>query len=474
MLFKLSQDFVIDTDSAPWKTEGLRIGLWGGPGSGKSSTAALFAEQFLSQGGTVVIFEPRAEYHTLKEKWDVVVCGGPYAKDIDFVASSPGTYAKAVVERGVSIVFYTTDVEDEAKLIEFVSRFLHYLLKYNEVVKRPIMLIIEETHEQAPSSTKGRVSPPWVFSRMIKAFKTTCVDARKLNIVPIALSPRPQEVNFTIRQLCNLNFYGKFSPQDVHYIESQCLKYYEHSFYKGRDLLDLKTGQFAIITSGQALPLQTITQPRLTKHGAETPKLTYITPHKEETKNAVTDLVKTISEALERERQEQSELDKLKSEHRTLQKEFEELSKDHEQLKLQAETLGKITIQTPAPKAEDVTFIDKVKSDTIAECAKEHQRTLLSIRNEIIDVFNQYTEQPKLPLPESSDIYKIWEPKMPSPCARRIFKFLLTNKGAKYTKAQIGVSLGYKVNTGTFNSALSFLRRNSLIKTEGNLVWVGD
>jgi len=354
--FRLSETFVIDTDSPPWKTEGLRIGLWGGSGSGKSSTAALFAEQFLTQGGTVVIFEPRAEYHTLKEKWDIVVCGGPYAKDIDFIPTSPSTYAKAVIEQGVSVVFYTTDVEDETKLIEFISRFLYYLLKYNETVKRPIMLIVEETHEYAPMSTKGRVSPPWVFSRMIKSFKTASIDARKLNIVPIALSPRPQEVNFTIRQLCNLTFYGKFSPQDVHYIESQCLKYYDHSFYRGKDLLDLNTGQFAVITSGQTLPLQTITQPRLTKHGAETPKLTYIAPHKEETKNAVDSLTKTITDALERERQEETELERVKKQLADAIKDSEEKDSRIRELETALTVAGKLKVEMPpAPAQKPVT-----------------------------------------------------------------------------------------------------------------------
>jgi hypothetical protein len=467
MKFRLSSTFAIDTDLAPWKTEGLRIGLWGGSGCGKSNTAALFAEQFLSQGGTVVIFEPRAEYHTLKEKWDVVVCGGPYAKDIDFIPSSPATYAKAVVEQGVSIIFYTTDVEDETKLIEFISRFLHYLLKYNEEVKRPIMLIVEETDEYAPISTKGRVSPPWVFSRMIKAFKTASRDARKLNIVPIAISPRPQEINFTIRQLCNLTFYGKFAPQDIHYIESQCLKYYEHSFYTGNDLLDLQTGQFAVITSGQTLPLQTITQPRLTKHGAETPKLTYIAPHKEETKKAVTDLTETIQKALEKERLEESELQKLQQRFKTVVDQYEKLAKEHEQLKLQAETLGKIKVEGTWSYVSPAEY-ETVKAER-DKLQKDLETIVDDIKQGILAVFNNYeTAPPSKPTP---NLYPIWEPKMPSPCARKLFRFLLDNAEAKFTKSELGVKTGYSPNSGGFNNAISFLKRNNLIKYDGRFVW---
>jgi hypothetical protein len=60
---------------------------------------------------------------------------------------------------------------------------------------------------------------------------------------------------------------------------------------------------------------------------------------------------------------------------------------------------------------------------------------------------------------------------MPSLCAKRIFKHLLDNKGAKYTKAQIGVILGYKTSSGTFNGAIAFLKQNNLIQTDGKYLW---
>jgi ABC-type transport system involved in cytochrome bd biosynthesis fused ATPase/permease subunit len=67
MRFRFSEDFVIDTDQEPWCREGLRVTMLGGPGSGKSWNNSLLAEQFLTQGGTVVIFQPRNEHYTLKE-----------------------------------------------------------------------------------------------------------------------------------------------------------------------------------------------------------------------------------------------------------------------------------------------------------------------------------------------------------------------------------------------------------------------
>lgn len=472
MKFKLSSTFIIDTDLAPWNTEGLRIGLWGGSGSGKSSTAAILAEQFLSQGGILVVFEPRAEYQTLKEKFDVVVCGGPYGKDIDFVASSPATYAKAVVEEGVSIIFYTSDVEDETKLVEFISRFLYYLLKYNEVARRPIMVLTEETEEYAPMSTRGRASPPWVFSRMIRQFRVLERDARKLNIVPVSLSPRPQEISFSIRQLCNLTLFGKFSAQDATYVDRECLKPLRDKGLKAdkKDLLGLESpGDFLVIHT--RVETISVTEPRMTRHGAVTPKLEYTAPRTEETEKAVTDLTGTIQKALEKERLEESELEKEREKAKKLAETVDTQTKEIERLKQTVETLGTIKIETPQPqvptKPEMDTgkvrnFLEGLKGELIETCDKE------------ADVFLGKTHTIKeIPTADTEKIYNIWAPKMPGKCARKIFRFLLDNKGAKYTKPQLAVQLGYK-NTkgGVWAEAFRFLKQNNLVSHDGRYWWV--
>ena len=471
MQFKLSPSFDIDTEKAPWETEGLRIGIWGGSGSGKSSTAALFAEQFLSQSGVLVVFEPRAEYHTLKEKFDVVVCGGPYGKDLEFVPSSPATYAKAVVTQGVSIIFYTSDVEDETKLIEFVSKFIYYLLKYNEVAKRPIMLITEETEEYAPFNTKGRVSPPWVFSRMIRQFKTASRDARKLNIVVINISPRPQEVNFTIRQLCNLTLFGKFSPQDAGYVDRECLKPFREkgvSSYKGADLLDLKTGQFAVIKSGKSIPLETITEKRLTTHGAVTPKLKYTAPRTEMTQKAVTALTQTIEKALEKERREQSELDKAKQKAKDLENTVTSQKKKIDQLQTALEVAGKIKIERPSA---EVTYVRSKKDVEAINKIRELAEALWDVSLQLGKESLELTKEAPPPTPKPSpNLYEVWEHKIPYKSGKRILKLLLDHAGTKFTKNEIARNLGYQ-QSGSFNSAISFLKRNHLIKVEGDFLW---
>jgi len=50
MKFQFSDSFIINSKIEPWSIEGLRVCFFGGSGSGKSWTAALFIEQWLDQG----------------------------------------------------------------------------------------------------------------------------------------------------------------------------------------------------------------------------------------------------------------------------------------------------------------------------------------------------------------------------------------------------------------------------------------
>ncbi|MEM2569244.1 MAG: DUF87 domain-containing protein [Candidatus Bathyarchaeia archaeon] len=456
MKFKLSDDFVIDSDEKPWSVEGLRLCIFGGAGSGKSWTAALIAEQFLSQGGTVVIFEPRAEYHTLKElKGDLVVLGGAYSKDLDFIPAYPSTYAKAIVERGISMVFYTSDVEDEEKLIGFSSKLIHYILKYQEEHKRPLLIILEEAQEYIPRSPSGHVAPSWVYSRMIKAFKDCFLQGRKLNVAMIAVSPRPQEINFSARQLANLTLYGKFGAQDLSYIDKECLKWYRERGLNisAKDLMNLDTGEFLVIGGAEARIIH-VTEPRKTTHGAITPELKAVAPRKAETKVAINELAESIRKALEKEALEESEIQKAKKRIMELEDELRKSSERIKILESQVEMLSKIKVETPTP-------IDTSLVSAISEIHSICERIL----NQIPPPATAETKN------KEDSTYQLWEKKLP-PSASKILKLLVETKGRKYTKSEIAVATGYSSSSGTFNHALSILKRHQLVKTDGKHFWV--
>jgi len=321
MRLTLSDDFTIDSTQEPYSREGIRIVILGGSGSGKSWVGAKYAEDFLSQGGSVVIFQPTDEYYTLKEKFEVICVGGVHAKDIDFIPKMPSLYAKSVVENGVNLVFYTSEVEEE-KLIDFVQRFIDQLMKLQEVHKRPVLLVIEEAQKYAPLKASGHIAPSWVYGRMIGAFSDVFERGRKLNVSAIAISPRPQGLNMAIRQLANVTLLGKFGRKDVSYLKKEIEIYKEKGDIDVTRLANLKAGEWLTITNKPRFI--EVTEKRITRHGAETPKLEYLAPVKEETKQAVNSLLSDLQEALKKEGEEESELQKEKRKSADLEKRLKE------------------------------------------------------------------------------------------------------------------------------------------------------
>ena len=326
MRFKFSEDFVVDTSEEPWKSEGLRVGFFANPGAGKSFNAALLIEQWLDQGGAVIVFEPRAEWHTLKQGYPIQVVGGPFNQDVPLVASEPRLYAEAVVEQGISMVFYTGDIEDEEELVKFVTSFINRLLRLQEKIHRPILLVLEETQEYAPRTTSGHIAPPWVYSRMIKALKDCFTQGRKLNVCPVAISQRPQEVNFTIRQLCNLAWFGGFSAQDVGYLDKEVFVHFRRNGVEvsARDLLGVPSGEWLVIVSRLTYRVK-VTEKRKTPHGADTPTLEYVQPVSSAVKDVVSKLGEQLKAMLEKRAAEESELEKAKSKIRSLEHTVEDL-----------------------------------------------------------------------------------------------------------------------------------------------------
>jgi len=463
MKFKLSEDFEVDSSKFPWSVEGLRIGFFGMPGSGKGHTCAILIEQFLEQDGTIVVFEPRYEWETLKEKFPVQVAGGPYA-DVPLVPSQYRLYAEAVAKNGVSIIFNTGDLEEE-ELVKFAEGFIKWILKFEETIRRPVMLVIEESQEYAPKTAEGHVLPPWVYKRMIKQFKDCFTQGRKLNVSSIIITQRPQELNFTIRMLCNISFFGKFAPQDIGYIERECLKpYRERGIYVRSDvLLDLPLGEWLVIHGGKAERVF-VTEQRKTPHGAITPKLEYVAPVSNEVKKTVTDLSKLLIQAMEKEKAEETEIEKLKRKISDLETKKKELEQEISELNIALRVKGS---QQPEKIVEKVG----VNPEDVKRFVKD-------LRDELLETFDRATErffgvkEAVKPVDVNNDnIVKIWMDKLPNPCTKKVFAFLAEHKGVKFTKSQIALQTAYSTNSGTFNSALSLLKRNNLVKTDGQSWW---
>lgn len=384
MKFRFSPEYEINAEEEPWSIKGLRVGFYATSGQGKSLNAAILAEQWLDQGGVVVIFEPLAEWHTLKQAYPIQVIGGPHAQDLPLVESQPKLYARAVIEQGISMVFYTRDIEDEEELVKFVRTFIHEIMTLEEIHHRPLLLIIEETHEYAPRNTKGHIAPPWVYARMIKILKDCFTQGRKLNITPVALTQRPQEIDFTIRQLINYAWFGGFSEQDANYIDKEILAGYRKEGYdiKKSDLTNVPTGRWAVIGEGMFDWVDVPKSMRKTPHGADTPKLEYIQPIDIDTQEAITNLGEKLSEMLEKAQEEGSELEKVKRQLRDANSKIE---------KMQQQTQTAQDLKDLLKRALSEDSSGDVDKKVIAKLEEQHKQQLTELNEELQSIKNNWS-----------------------------------------------------------------------------------
>jgi len=354
--------FIVDCEAEPWRSEGIRIALYSAPGTGKSYTvAACIIEPFLEQGGSVVIFEPRSEWHTLREKYSIITVGGPF-KDVPLAVDQARVYAEAIVEHGVSMVFDFSETEDR-DLVRFAAELLARLYTLQNVRRRPLLVFFEEMAEYAPLRTTGRTVEPWVYDRMKSRIIKIATQGRPLGFNLAFTSQRPAQLDFTVRMMANLSLYGKFHPRDLNDLK-EVLKSYDAPV-KPEQCVNMPKGHWLIISAGEA-KLVAITAKRKTTHGADTPTLKTVAPIPEKAKAAVEELAAAISRALEKQHEEESELQKAKHHIRELEAKLSEAQREIERLRTALAVKETIKVEVKPVAAEKVAA-EKAQLPSIIE-----------------------------------------------------------------------------------------------------------
>ena len=400
----------------------------------------------------------------MKQCFNVIVVGGPF-QDIPLATNHAKVYAESVVKHGVSMVFDFTETEDE-QLVGFAAEFLARLFTLENVVRRPILLFFEELSEYCPFSSKGKLVPPWIYERMASRIVKIATQGRSLGINMVATSQRPAQLNFTVRMMMNLSLYGKFHPKDLNDIKEVLSSYKLQTSVRetAQKCIDMPHGHWLAITSAQATYTK-IDVKRVSPHGADTPKIEYVAPMTSEVQETVNNLAETIKSVLQKEKEEETEIVKLKKRIIELNQKLVEKEEENRQLSIALKVKG-----SEAPEK----IVEKVGIDP------EALRTFMKrLRDGLIETFDRETDS-FLGIKEltfkrtevNENVVDMWLQKLPTPMSKKVFKFLVDHKGMKFTKSQLGLQTGYSSSSGSFNSTLSLLKRNNLVKTDGESFWV--
>lgn len=139
------------------------IAILGIRGSGKTNTAAVYAEELLDAGQQVVILDPTDAWWGLKSSADglragypVVVLGGRHA-DLPLNATDGRLIADFVVEQHASVICSLRGFESKGQELRFATDFLRrlYHLKGQQDTPAPLALILDEASRLVPQRVMG-------------------------------------------------------------------------------------------------------------------------------------------------------------------------------------------------------------------------------------------------------------------------------------------------------------------------------
>ncbi len=463
MKFKLANGFIIDTKDERVKKQGLRVAIIGESGSGKSWTMAVLAEEAKKQGVQVVFIDPHGEYYTFARVFeDVVVVGGENA-DLPLVEDAIDVYAEAY-RMGKSLDFNLREVfTDEYEYGRIVEKVLRSIWKVQVNEPRPAFWILEEAHLICPQEKSRDVM------RRVGLVKAVATGGRKFGVSLVIGTQRPAELHKTPLSQCWIRLFGKLTDK----LDRDAVSDYMKPI-NPRELLRLKTGSFYVFGWFSEPKQVKIRSDRITEHGAETILIKPIERKTAKERMSIQQLRKMLEEKLKKIEREKSEIAVLRRKMGELEKQIAEKDKEIERLKAALEVAGSLKVDIKGTPLKE-TVIKKVgfEPDAVREFIK-------SIREEVLNVIERQTElffnskeatSSKTSIIDD-EVYNTWIRKLPNKCTRKVFEFLYRNKGVKFTKREIALKTGYSANSGTFNSALSFLRRNNLVNTDRHVWWV--
>ncbi len=150
-------------DGSPFELEhssGIRDAIFAQSGMGKSYLTGVLLEQTLECDGLVYVVDPEGEYHTLKQRYPVLVVGGDESTiGLDLDTAEPSDFlrlAETLLREGASVVLDLSDfdIQRQQEIFIHAAGGLFDALGRDEL-KRPIKIVVEEADVFAPQNSAG-------------------------------------------------------------------------------------------------------------------------------------------------------------------------------------------------------------------------------------------------------------------------------------------------------------------------------
>jgi hypothetical protein len=422
-------------------------------GAGKSYTAAVMAEEFFKVGVPFVIFDPIDVWWGLRfnktgkgKGLPIVVFGLEHA-DIPLTRDMGKQIAKAVVRENVSCVISTFGMPKVAQR-QLIADFAEEILNINNT---PRHIFIEEAHEFVPQRVFG------ALGRTFSAVEALVVMGRNRGIGVTLINQRAATINKDVlTQLDTLLAFRNVAPQDRkalgEWVEAHSAEGDFEEFWKS--LPSLPTGEGWIWSPEFLNKFERIKiRERETFH-PDREKLgeTFVMPKLEQAD--IQEFIRNFTSDIQIEEIEATEnpvptlaIHKRAThfeteEEKTLKQQILDLSEEHRK-ELEAKDLIIEGLETR---------LDKI-------------RTIAGNGEESISSINPVA-------PKSLDKVNMWVGKLRTGPAK-IFMFLAEKYPMKFSRSQLALANGIRINTLTRNGDyLPTLKRNSLIREEAGFITI--
>jgi uncharacterized protein len=435
-------------------------------GSGKSYGAAVFAEELSDIGVPFVIFDPIDVWWGLRVAADgkgkglpVVVFGKEHA-DIQLTRGMGKQIAQAVVRDNVSCVISTFGM-GKSEMREIVADFSDELLRLNNT---PRQVVIEEAHEFVPQRVMGATA------RCFAAVESLIVMGRNRGIGVTLINQRMATINKdVVSQIDTLVAFRSVGPQDrkalKDWVEAHAAEDDFNDFMKS--IPSLPTGE-AWVWSPEFMGIfeRTKFRKRSTFHpDREKLGMTFKMP---EIKQGD---VQAFIEKFSKKDDSKKELiiaPRAGGKVSGFAASKVDLAKEYQRGYVEGELAG----------------IEKGKKIATAAASKELNR-LNSILIKIKNLTRDPSEVEIQWVKEASSIHKTTEkvakimannfsdlepPFKLTGGAARMLNVLVTRYPMRFTRSQLALQSNMKSSGGSYNTYLSTLRTNNLIKEEGDFV----
>lgn len=328
-----------------WATTGERDAILASSGMGKSYLTGVLIEETLETGGLVCIIDPEGEHFTLAARYPMMIIGGEHGS-LPMEEDAIDLYVEAMLQNRLSAVFDLSEYLDEEQQ-HLYGLIADALFVAEQKYRTKLRLVVEEAQIYAPQrmaatsikrSKKKSMDPVQASQKIAKRGRKRAIDS-------LWATQRPASLNKDILSQCNRFWFGGITSEQDYKAIKPFLNEAGISFAA---IKALKPGEFYYFGKGETQLIKV--RKRHCKHAGATPEagINFTAAEDSSLENALKGLAQEVNRRAVQRREEESEVNRLKSVIKDLEAENRKLQQELHEERLATKVIDRLGSSPPA------------------------------------------------------------------------------------------------------------------------------